>query len=340
MSTAIKENIGTLTLDNRIKLLREKKIEHTRKKVEVNGYMDGDDYGTVPLPEDWTFEVVPNHTDGKFYGPDGWAENFVAFMKAYPVYVDPLEMLAGRWREMLIRFAGGWRQDLYSYEHLIPEQEKYGIGSGIGADSHFSGDFSIGLELGWGGLRDKINKFRKINPGKQDFYDCEEKIIDGVQIWIKKHIDEIERLLEIEDRPEIVATLEKMLECNRHVITEPPRTFLEAAQWVAWFASVSRTYNRDGAGFNLDVLLLPYYRTDREAGILDEEEAKFIIANLLLVDTHYYQVSGAAADDGDLTNELSWLVLDAAFFLHISMHSRQSGLYHRRHISGLMSIVS
>ena len=147
MSTAIKENIGTLTLDNRIKLLREKKIEHTRKKVEVNGYMDGDDYGTVPLPEDWTFEVVPNHTDGKFYGPDGWAENFVAFMKAYPVYVDPLEMLAGRWREMLIRFAGGWRQDLYSYEHLIPEQEKYGIGSGIGADSHFSGDFSIGLEL-------------------------------------------------------------------------------------------------------------------------------------------------------------------------------------------------
>ena len=40
-----------LSYQDRIALLREKKIQHTIAKTKQNGYMDGDDYGTVPLPE-------------------------------------------------------------------------------------------------------------------------------------------------------------------------------------------------------------------------------------------------------------------------------------------------
>ncbi len=311
--------MNTMTWQDRADLLREKKLQHTLNKREINGYMDADDYGTVPLPDSFKFEAIPNHSNGGFYGPEGWSVNFEAYMRDYPVYVDPLEILCGRWRSMLISHAKGWPRDLYPYDSLLKEQERYGIVPGIGADSHFAGDYSVGLALGWGGLLEKVRYYRELHgEEKKEFYDAEERIILSVQHWIGRHIDEIGRLLETEKVPELRATLKKMLDCNKWVISGAPRTFLEACQWVAWFATVSRIYDRDGAGFNLDVLLLPYYERDMEEGILDQEEAKFIIANLLLIDTHYYQVSGTDIHGKDLTNRLSYLVLEGAHMLNIA----------------------
>lgn len=311
--------MNTMTWQDRANLLRDKKIQHTRQKVKINGYMDADDYGTVPLSEEFHFQAIANHGNGGFYGLEGWSKNFEAYMKDYPVYVDPLEILCGRWRSMLISHTKGWPMDLYPYDHLMEEQNLYGIGSGIGADSHFAGDFSIGLSLGWGGLLEKVRHYRKLQgPEKEKFYEAEERVILAVQHWISRHIDEIRRQLEAEERPELRATLQKMLACNEWVISEAPRSFLEACQWVGWFATVSRIYDRDGAGFNLDILLLSYYKRDKEAGILDDEEVKFIIANLLLIDTHYYQVTGSDLDGNDLTNPLSYLILEGAHMMNIS----------------------
>ena len=109
-----------------------------------------------------------------------------------------------------------------------------------------------------------------------------------------------------------------MLACNRNVIDRAPQTFLEACQWMAWFNCVSRIFDRDGAGCSLDQELLPYYRQDIKDGTLTEDEAKFYIANLLLIETHYYQLSGCDAQGRDLTNELSWLILEAAHWLNTS----------------------
>jgi pyruvate-formate lyase len=311
--------MNNITWQDRADLLREKKLQHTIDKVKNKGYMDADDYGTVPMPESFNFEVIPNHNNGGFYGLEGWSINFEAYMNDYPVYVDSYEILCGRWRDMLIGHAKGWPHDLYPYDHLLEEQKLYGIGSGIGADSHFAGDYSIGLSLGWGGLLDKVRHYRELHgDDKKEYYDAEERIILAVQHWIKRHIDEIRKLLDKEVIPELRATLEKMLVCNEWVISGAPRNFLEACQWVAWFATVSRIYDRDGAGFNLDVLLLPYYEKDMEAGVLDDEEATFILANLLLIDTHYYQVTGSDINGNDLTNHLSYLVLEGAHMMNIS----------------------
>ena len=311
--------MSAITWQDRADLLREKKIRHTMIKVEKNGYMDADDYGTVPMPEDFQFTAISNHVNGGFYGLTGWSINFEAYMKDYPVYVDPLEILCGRWRSMLISHAKGWPRDWYPFDHLTKEQELYGIVPGIGADSHFAGDYSIGLSLGWGGLLDKIRYYKELHgEDKKEYYEAEERVILTIQGWIGRHIDEIKRQLAQEERPELRATLKKMLECNEWVISGAPRTFLEACQWAAWFAIISRIYDRDGAGFNLDLLLLPYYERDREAGILDDEEVKFIIANLLLIDTHYYQVTGSDLKGKDLTNHLSYLVLEGAHMMNIS----------------------
>lgn len=307
-----------LTYRERIKLLRQKKIEHTLEKVRVNGYMDADDYGTVPLPDDFSFTPVPNHVNGGFYGPAAWAENYARLMAAHPIYVDPLEGLCGRWMTMLTKYRGGWPEDRFPYEHLKAAQELYGVNSGIGADSHFACDYELALSLGFGGVLEKIRKYRQVNPGHEEFYDAEEKVVLAIQGWIARHILEIERLLAIETRPEIARTLGLMLECNRNVIDRAPQTFREACQWVAWFNCVSRIYDRDGAGCCLDTLLLPYYERDVAAGLLTDDEAKFLVANLLLIETHYYQLSGVDGQGRDLTNKLSWLILEAAHWLNTS----------------------
>ena len=89
----------------------------------------------------------------------------------------------------------------------------------------------------------------------------------------------------------------------------------EACQWIAWFNIASRTYNRDGAGGQLDTLLLPYYEKDKAYGLIDDEDAVFYLFCLLLNDPHYYQIGGPDASGADQTSALSYLILQAARLL-------------------------
>lgn len=309
-----------LSYPERVKFLREKKIEHTIKKKEQNGYMDGDDYGTVPLPPDYEFKPMYFADKDFFFGDISYALNFKHFLEGHPLYVDPLEIMCGRWADMLPHYTGRDKayDTVYPYEELKPLQEKYDIVSGIGADAHFACDYSIGLQLGFGGLLEKIRHYKAINPEKEEFYLAEEITVQAIIDFIGRHIEAIRRCLEKETRPELKETLEEMLEANKSVQYGKPETFLEACQWIAWFNTVSRIYDRDGAGCNLDILLYPYYEKDIQKGLLDDEKATFILANLLLIDTHYYQLSGADEEDKDLTNRLSYLILDAAHWLNCS----------------------
>ena len=307
----------TLTYKDRLNLLREAKIRHTLEKRTQNGYMNADDYGTVPHPEGYSFKPVENL---RFGGYKGMSENFKKMLAGHPVYVDPLEILCCRWRDMLSNYRGGgrWDYEKYPFDELRPNQELYNLNSGIESDSHFACDYRIGMEIGFGGLLEKIRKYREINGDEMGFYEAEEMCVIAIIDFIDRHIAEIERLLSIETRPEIVKTLEMMLTANKKVRYDPPETFIEACQWAAYFNCVSRIYTRDGAGFQLDTILKPYYDNDVKNGTLNDETAKFIIADLLLIDPHYYQVSGVDEFDNDITNHLSYLILEAANDINIS----------------------
>ena len=334
-----------LTYKDRLAAIRQIKIQHTLQKLEQNGYTDLDDFGTVPLPQGYRVEPWYNSENRSFYGLEGMSENFCRVMDAHPPYVDPMEMLCGRWRDMLVNYRGDlhympkwrkaqvkhedlsgvtnmwskrWDEKRFPYDDLKPLQEKYNIQTGIDGDAHLACDYSIGLEIGFGGFLEKIDKYRRINPNKKDFYDAEEKSVKAIVRFIDRHIEEIERLIKSEGRTEIKENLEEMLEVNKNIRLSPPKTFYEACQWVAYFNCASRIYTRDGAGFQLDTLFYPYYLQDKQNGILDDEKAKFLIANLLVIDPHYYQVSGVDEFDRDLTNELSFLILDACNDINIS----------------------
>lgn len=318
-----------INYENRYRILREKKLRHTQEKVRQQGYMDADDYGTVPFPDGYHFTPVPEN--GDFMGYMGWAENYRRFLENHPVYVDKLEVLCGRWRDKLTDYRKVntevpldqrfFPSDKFDYEEYQPAISLYGLDTGIGTDAHFASDYTIGLKLGFGGFLKKIDHYRvlhKKDASCEAFYDAEEMTVKAIQGWIKRHIEEIERQLETETDSEFRYTLSEMLECNKHVISEPPQSFLEACQYIAWFGTASRIYNRDGAGCKLDQILLPYYRQDTEKGILTREHARFILADLLLIDTHYYQLSGCDIDGNDMTNELSYLILEAAHQMNLS----------------------
>ncbi len=336
-----------LSYADRLRSMRETKIAHTLAKREQNGYTDLDDFGTVPLPEGYYVEPWYNSDNGSFYGLDGMSENFCRVLGAHPAYVDPMEMLCGRWRDMLVNYRGDihympnwikknerlrnfmssgvtaqwskrWDEKRFPYDELKPLQKKYNITTGIDGDAHFACDYKIGLPLGFGGLIEKCKHYREINKGKEEFYDAEIRCLEAIVAFIDRHIEKIEELLKTEDRPEIKESLEKMLTVCKNVRLCAPKTFHEACQWVGFFNCAARVFTRDGAGFQLDTVLLPYYENDIKAGILDDETAKFLIANLLLIDPHYYQLSGADENGRDLTNHLSYLVLDAADSINIS----------------------
>lgn len=309
-----------LTYQDRLKELKKTKIEHTLAKRQQQGYMDADDYGTVPFPEGYSFQPIPSSPNGYFYGYKGMADNYCKMLDNHPVYVDPLEILCCRWRDMMVNYRrpARWDETRFPYDEMKPFQELYNITSGIDNDAHFACDYTIGLELGFGGLLEKVRKYREINGASDGFYEAEERVIVSIAGFVKRHIAEIERLLEQETRPEIRETLRIMLEANKNIVSKPPQTFIEVCQWVAYFNCVSRIYTRDGAGFQLDGLLYPYYERDVKKGILNDEKTVFILANLLLTDPHYYQISGVDEKDRDLTNHLSYLILEAAHALNIA----------------------
>ena len=109
-----------LSYKDRLASMRETKIRHTLCKREQNGYTNLDDFGTVPLPEGYFVEPWYNSENGSFYGLDGMSENFVRVMDAHPAYVDPMEMLCGRWRDMLVNYRG----DIHYLPRWLRENER------------------------------------------------------------------------------------------------------------------------------------------------------------------------------------------------------------------------
>jgi len=332
--------------ENRLKAMRDTKIRHTLEKRAQNGYTDLDDFGTVPISENYEVEPWYNSSNGSFYGYDGMSENFSRVMDAHEAYVDPNEMLCGRWRDMLVNYRGDvhylpdwlkkkpkimelmssatdqwskrWDEQRFPYDDLKPLQQKYNIQTGIDGDAHLACDYRIGFELGFGGFLEKIEKYRSINPDKKDFYDAEEKTVKAIIRFIDRHIEKIKEIILSEENVDIKANLEEMLENCEAIRYDAPKTFYQVCQWTAFFNCAARVCTRDGAGFQLDTLLYPYYERDVNAGILDDEKAKFLLANLLLIDPHYYQISGVDENDKDMTNPLSYLILEAADSINIS----------------------
>jgi formate C-acetyltransferase len=319
----------TLTYLERLDMLRAAKIEHARRKVELTGPRDADEQGNVPPPPELTevieavsgsgvpvkalilnnYEPMSNHPSGGFFGPRAVGENFRRLLEAHPAYIDPASSMAGAYMVTFNSYRSPeWNPD-HDYSHLHAEQEMYGIDHGIGGLQHFCPDLKIGLDLGWGGLLEKVKRCRETNPQAPNFYDGLEEIVLGMQGWMRRHAEEAGRMAE---RASLFKdTLETISDICTRLATEPPKTFREACQWLVIFQAAAKMYNGSGEWGQLDELLRLYYESDIAAGVLDDEEAIFHIACLLLSETAYIQLGGPDSEGNDLTSPVSYLILEA-----------------------------
>lgn len=331
-----------LSYRERIALLVARKLQQTQEKFARNGYMDADDLGSIAAPPEFTWQPAYNDPAGDFYGAKAWGENFRALMDAHPTYVNPLDALAGRWITSLMWHRKEWMYAGFDYSELAPEQQLYGIVSGIGAPQHFAADYLIGFELGWGGLLEKVRRYRAMHGAeKAEIYQAWENMILGIQGWIRRHVEALCAAEAIETHAELRENLRELAEANDWLVENPPRTLREACQWMTWFNLASRSYNGDGAGGRLDQLLLPYYQRDLAAGRIDDKTTIYYIACLLLSETQYYQLGGPLPDGSDGTNHLSYLIIEAAHRLGIAcnltvrVHERMDAEFFRKSVQHL-----
>lgn len=309
----------------RMERLTARKVAQTAEKQAKLGARDEDDYGLVLPPETFKADLPVRDATGQFSGPRAWAANFRWLMENHPLYVDPDDAIAGRWMFMLSRMRLGYRLSrsnfAFDYSFLEPLQEKYDVTTGIGKDAHFAPDYKIGLGLGWGGLLAKVRAARlkfASDPVAAELMEAEESAILGVQAWIRRLGGAAADRSMTEEDAERRANLVAMAKSCFAIVEAPPATFRDAVQWIAVFNMASRTYNRDGAGGQLDELLRPYYERDTAAGILTDEDAEFYCFCLLLNDPHYYQLGGPDAEGRDQTSRMSYVILEAAAKLKAS----------------------
>ena len=309
----------TFTYDERIALLRARKIEQTKEKAAAGG-ADEDDYGLIEQNV-FRYKLKPNHPNGSIYGYKAWQENYCSLLAQHPIYVDALDAFSAKGFLCLERLRPQdkkWNPD-YPYDDLQAIFDRYQIISGINNCHHFTPDIQIGLDIGWGGTLRKLKEQKALHDESHaEFYDAEIAVVEAVIAFINRAGDEIEALACQEQNKQLSENLHEMAAIDHRISTEPPKTFREAIQWSNWFSMISRTYNRGSAGGQLEDLFNPFYERDIKAGLLTDEEAVFYLACMFLQDSRYWQLSGPDIHDNDTTCHLSYLALDAADKINIA----------------------
>ena len=331
-----------LSYSERVALLRATKMRHTEEKWREIGALDMDDLPIMlPPPElrkivrivggsgvaisDALFNnlvLKSDRPDGGIYGARACGENFRALLDIHPPYIDPVSSLAGGYMASFLAYRQpAWNAD-FDYAHLHEEQNRYKLHHGIGAVQHFCHDMTIGFALGWSGLLEKVRHYRTLNRDDeaQELYDGLEHCLLGIQGWVSRHARKAGEMADAEQNPDVRRNLLELAAINEKLVTEAPTTFREVCQWMLWFQLAAKMYNMNGALGRIDQFLYPYYERDKKLGILTDEEALFHLCCYFIMDTSYTQVGGPDAEEKDVTNELSYLVLEAAHRLKIPVN--------------------
>lgn len=332
----------TFTYDERIALLRARKVAQTAEKAAAGG-ADEDDYGLIEQ-DAFRFRLRPNHPNGSIYGYAAWCENYCALLDAHPIYVDALDAFAAKGFLFLERLRPPtckWNPD-YAYPDLQAIFDRYQVISGIDNCHHFTPDLQIGLAKGWGGILAELRAERARHDATHHaFYDAEIAVVEHIIAFIRRAGEEILALSRQERNAQLADNLRTMGEIDLRIASEPPQTFREAIQWCNWFSMLSRTYNRGSAGGQLEDLFEPFYNRDVAAGRLTDDEAVFYLACLFLQDSRYWQLAGPDANDNDRTCHLSFLALDAADKLNLAtnltirVHDRLDPAFFRQSVACL-----
>ena len=144
-------------------------------------------YLGTPFPD---AAEMPSRVNGLENDVLNWARDYAFFLDHNPCEIHPEEEVVGEFH---------WQLDearCFRYPDEVHEAgfEARRLGAGGISYAHTCPDLSIGLELGWGGLLNKIRywKARHEANGNQPaahYLAAQELVVESIQRWVKRHAD-------------------------------------------------------------------------------------------------------------------------------------------------------
>lgn len=205
--------------------------------------------------------------------------------------------------------------------------------------SHTTLGFDRALREGYGGIRERIQERLECGDLDADGRELLQHMlacIDAATTWHDRYLQAVRARVAEADGPRR-QHWQEVLDSLLPVPEAPPKTFRQAVQalWMLW--SFQRLCgNWSGLG-RVDAMLGPYLERDLEAGIISLDEARELIAHFWIKgcewtgsanfhvgaggDAQFYQnvvLAGMDGDGHDVTNPVTYLVLDVVEELHIS----------------------
>ncbi len=205
--------------------------------------------------------------------------------------------------------------------------------------SHLTLGFDRALRLGYMGLRRQVEERLErggLDARGEDLLRCMLTCLDATAIWHQRYMQALEGLTAASTgaQREHYAWVQDNL---RHVPENPPTSYAEAVQ-ALWFLFCFQRLcgNWPGIG-RIDEMLGPYLRADLAQGRITLDEARELLAHFWIKgcewvgaedcftgtsgDGQFYQnivLGGIGAEGDEITNEVTYLVLDVVEELRIS----------------------
>jgi pyruvate-formate lyase len=205
--------------------------------------------------------------------------------------------------------------------------------------SHVTPGFARALRLGYSGLRSEIAE-RRARGGLDErgvvLLQAMNVCLDAAQTWHRRYIELLDERI-TESQGETRARYKRVRDNLAAVPENPPTTFYQALQALWFMFSFQRLCgNWPGIG-RIDEMLGPYLQRDLAEGRLTLDEARELVAHFWIKgcdwvgsanwstgssgDGQFYQnivLGGVNAEGRDVTNEVTYLVLDVVEELGIS----------------------
>ncbi len=149
-------------------------------------------------------------------------------------------------------------------------------------------DYEKPLKIGFNGIRReaeealaRLDEFSAVDTTeKRPFLEAVILTADAIVLWAGRHADAAEEKAALEQDPVRKAELLEIARICRKVPAQPAETFHEAVQ-SQWFIQLfSRIEQKTGTVISngrMDQYLYPYYKADKEKGILDDERAEELL---------------------------------------------------------------
>ena len=231
--------------------------------------------------------------------------------------------------------AADWKTRDDEYMKRLRRLSDLGVGNTGPIPGHIIPDYPKVLRIGFKGIKEEAERETEgADQEKKDFLRAIIICCEAVKVFAHRYAEEAKRLAEAESDPKRKEELLEMARICDKVPWNPANTFWEAVQSV-WFAHmlcmIAESYPGPGLSHGrFDQYMFPYYDKDTKEGRLTRDQAKEILECFWVKHNYAYDyfgdiggkqgitagfgqlmtISGLGPDGKDLTNELSWLLID------------------------------